>query len=189
MRGFLSRFSSGVHLLFERSTLWCHATVLVVFSITLTLGFLTSGPAEGTAAIPRSDRVDPAAFFHIVINNIRVLGLELAGIATAGFSSLLQVGWNGFRMGLLLRQHRFGVVAPFVFPHAIIEMSALLLGASTSLNIVVQSIRDGLAGRFSLIRNLNAIVIPIALCVALLLVAGLIEVFVTPWIASRFLPR
>jgi hypothetical protein len=72
-------------------------------------------------------------FSRIVERNLFVLASVFGGVVTAGFTTVLQLAWNGFRIGLLVRHYDPWILVVLVIPHATLEFAALLLGATISL--------------------------------------------------------
>ena len=125
-----------------------------------------------------------AALFLIIKQNLLVLGSEWAGFFTAGFTSILQVAWNGFQLGLLVRHYDFRTLTALVLPHALLEFPALLIGATISLWLVLKTIKDAMKCEFHLIQHLRRVIPFASLCVGLILLAALIEVYLTPIIGA-----
>lgn len=120
------------------------------------------------------------ALYSIVKQNLLVLGSEWAGFFTVGFVTLLQVAWNGFQAGLLFRHYDLQMLAALVLPHAAFEFPALLIGATMILWLIVKTLQDLVNSEFNLIHNLFRVVPYACLCVGLILLAGMIEVYITP---------
>lgn len=120
--------------------------------------------------------------------NYWCLLLECIGVFTAGFTSILQVAGNGFQAGLLVRNYQLRTLLCLVVPHAIIEFTAILLGATISLWLVIRTCIDALNHEYNFIgKNLKNFLLYEILCVCLIFIAGIVEVYVTPHIGAYFL--
>jgi len=126
-----------------------------------------------------------AASSFILTNNIRVMFLTFAGGITAGLLTLWVILSNGLHLGAifgLLQVHGLsGGLAEFVVAHGFIELSVIFLAGGCGLYIGDGLIRPGLhTRRVALVQRSRTGVQLILGCVPLLILAGLIEGFVSP---------
>ena len=126
-----------------------------------------------------------AASGVIMTNNIRVLFLTFAGGMTAGLLSAWVMLSNGLDLGAifgLLAVHGLaGGLAEFVVAHGVIELSVIFLGGGCGLYMGDGLIRPGLLSRKeALVQRARVSVQLILGCVPLLVLAGLIEGFISP---------
>gem|GEM_PF-6198908 len=128
-------------------------------------------------------------FSRIVERNLFVLASVFGGVVTAGFTTVLQLAWNGFRIGLLVRHYDPWILVVLVIPHATLEFAALLLGATISVWLVFRTVQDAMSNEFHLVRNLRGIIPYVALSVGLVLLGAVVEVYITPLIGAQFLQK
>lgn len=129
------------------------------------------------------------AFRHIVKQNLFVLASMFGGVITAGFTTMLHLGWNGFGIGLLVRHYDLWTLAVLVLPHATLEFAALLLGATISIWLVLRTIMDAIKNEFHLVQNLQGITPYAAFSVGLVLLGAIVEVYITPLIGAHLLQK
>ena len=129
--------------------------------------------------------VRSAASAFILTNNIQVMFMTLAGGMTAG----LYTGWilisNGLHMGAifgLLQAHSMAAgLGEFVMAHGFIELSVIFLAGGCGLYIGDGLLRPGLYSRQAVVgRRARMAGQAIMACVPLLVLAGLIEGFISP---------
>jgi uncharacterized membrane protein SpoIIM required for sporulation len=120
---------------------------------------------------------------HILSRNFYVLTLVLTGIGTGGFMGLLQVAWNAFELGLMTRQYQREVILILVLPHAVIEFPSLILATSGVLWAVSETIIGVSIGRRP--RIFKKLIMIMFVSIFLMLLAGLVETYVTPVIGKR----
>jgi len=127
----------------------------------------------------------PAMSTMIITNNVRVAAIAAAGGITAGLLTLFIIGSNGLMVGTLgaLFAHRgFGLdFWATIAPHGLIELSAIQIAGGAGLILAAGIVRPGRARRGDALRANAARALTLVLGVAgLLVVAGLIEGFVSP---------
>ena len=133
--------------------------------------------------------IDPAqrsaASGLIMTNNIRVLFLTFAGGVTAGLLTAWVMISNGLHLGaifgLLLAYDVASGLAEFVVAHGFIELSVIFLAGGCGLYMGDGLLRPGLLSRKdALVQRARVSVQLILGCAPLLVVAGLIEGFISP---------
>ncbi len=129
--------------------------------------------------------VRSAASATILTNNIRVTFLTFAGGITAGLFTIWIIATNGIHLGAvfgLLQAHGLsGGLAQFVVAHGFIELSVIFLAGGCGLYIGDSILRPGLLSRRTvLVQRTQLSVLLIMGCVPLLILAGMIEGFVSP---------
>lgn len=179
---------------FVRSTPLLHALGLAVMVGGFAAGWFVSGPYEGVITTSVEDRLDvllgPGAPLEIAGNNVTVaISTAYAGVALA-VPTLVSLLYNGLALGLYARLE----VAPaellaFVVPHGIIEIPALVVSGALGLYVGVAAWRTvrGRASRAALADSLERgfwVLVGIAV---LLLIAGVIEGFVSPYYYRLFM--
>ena len=172
----------------------CALIVLAVFLISLAVGALAPLKFPQNAIAPPSIEAvlninRGAALRRIFLRNFLVLVLIWVGVLTAGSTSVLQVAWNGLRLGLLTRQYDPSTLIALVLPHAVLEFSALLIATTTSLWLVFRLIKGAMAGKAEIGQDMRKLLPWACLSVILIFVAAVVEVYVTPQIAAHLLTR
>jgi uncharacterized membrane protein SpoIIM required for sporulation len=127
----------------------------------------------------------PAMSTMIITNNIKVAAVAAAGGITAGFLTLYIIGFNGLMvgtLGALFAARGFGLdFWATIAPHGVIELSAIQIAGGAGLILGAGIVRPGRARRADAVRENGARALTLVLGVAgLLVVAGLIEGFVSP---------
>lgn len=126
-----------------------------------------------------------AASSLILTNNIQVMFLTFAGGITAGLLTLWVMLSNGIHLGAifgLLQVHGLSSgLGEFVLAHGFIELSVIFLAGGCGLYMGDALIRPGLlTRRTALVQRSRESVQLILGCVPLLILAGLIEGFISP---------
>lgn len=126
-----------------------------------------------------------AASSMILTNNIQVMFLTFAGGITAGLLTLWVILSNGLHLGAifgLLQVHGLsGGLGAFVLAHGFIELSVIFLAGGCGIYIGDGLLRPGLlTRRTALVQRSRESVQLILGCVPLLILAGLIEGFISP---------
>ncbi len=121
----------------------------------------------------------------IFTNNIQVMFLTFAGGVTAGLLTAWVLVTNGVQFGALfgLLQHHgmSGGLAQFVVAHGFIELSVIFLAGGCGLYMADGILRPGLAPRSSVLAERARLAVQAILgCIPLLVIAGLIEGFISP---------
>lgn len=127
----------------------------------------------------------PTTSAFITTNNIRVSFLAFAGGMTAGVFTLYVLLLNGVGFGGLMglsAHHEFYPLFHFVIAHGVIELSMICLAGAAGLMFAWAILHPApysrsdalfLAGRKALIL--------VVTCALFLIVAGIIEGFISPW--------
>ena len=127
----------------------------------------------------------PAASSFIMRNNIQVSFLAFSGGMTAGLLTGYVMLTNGLMLGGLLGvAYHYGVgngLANFVIGHGVIELSVIFFSGGAGLMMGWAVLRPGLRRRGeALAEAARKAVRLLSLCVPLLVIAGLIEGFLSP---------
>ncbi|MBX3013649.1 MAG: stage II sporulation protein M [Caldilineaceae bacterium] len=126
-----------------------------------------------------------AASSMILTNNIRVMFLTFAGGITAGLLTLWVILSNGLHIGAifgLLQAHGLsGGLGEFVLAHGFIELSVIFLAGGCGLFMGDGLLRPGLLTRRAALVQRSRMSVQLILgCIPLLILAGLIEGFISP---------
>lgn len=129
--------------------------------------------------------VRSAASSMILTNNIRVMFLTFAGGITAGLLTLWIILSNGIQLGAifgLLQAHGLSAgLGEFVVAHGFIELSVIFLAGGCGLYMGDGLLRPGLlTRRTALVQRSRHSVQLILGCIPLLILAGVIEGFLSP---------
>ena len=146
---------------------------------------LVSKVEEGHLWTEIAPSVRSAASSFILTNNIQVTFLTFAGGITAGLFSAWIVLSNGLHLGAifgLLQYHGLsGGLGEFVVAHGFIELSVIFVAGGCGLYMGDGLIRPGLQSRRTALIERGQLSVRIILgCVPLLVLAGLIEGFISP---------
>lgn len=150
---------------------------------------------EGKLWTDIAPSVRSAASAMILTNNIGVMFMAFAGSATAGIFTLFILLLNGINIGAvfgLLQAHSLsGGLAEFVVAHGFIELSVIFLAGGCGLYVGEAIVRPGLLSRKdALVVRARLAVAVILGCVPLLILAGVIEGFISPsglpWLVKLF---
>lgn len=142
-----------------------------------------------TSGVPSGNAVADSTFGKILSNNLRVMLLSLLFAIFYGAGAIFILAWNASVMGFVigeLARNTFGLTSlPLLFTryflHGIPEMLAYFVAALAGGIIFVTIIRgDFTKGRIK--RTLIDTSITIGIAIALLVVAAVIEVWVSPYV-------
>lgn len=121
----------------------------------------------------------------IMTNNIQVSFLAFAGGMSAGVLTTYIMMFNGLLVGGLLgltTHHGVGFdLLTFMIAHGVVELTVIFIAGAAGLMIGWAMLRPGTLSRSSAVRlaALDAVKL-IIICVPLLVIAGLIEGFISP---------
>ena len=121
----------------------------------------------------------------IFTNNIQVMFLTFAGGVTAGLLTAWLLLTNGVSFGALfglLQTHAMSrYLADFVAGHGFIELSVIFLAGGCGLYVADGLLRPGLLSRSASLSQRAIVGVKAVLgCIPLLVIAGLIEGFISP---------
>jgi len=127
----------------------------------------------------------PAMSAMIITNNIKVSAIAFAGGATAGIATVSVIGFNGLMVGTLAALYaRHGLGADFwttIAPHGVIELTAIHIAGGAGLVLATGLVLPGRRRRADAFaagaRRAGTLIVGVA---AMLVVAGLIEGFISP---------
>jgi len=140
---------------------------------------------EGEMWTEIAPAVRSAASTAILTNNIRVMFLTFAGGVTAGLLTLYVLVSNGLSLGalfgLLQAYGMSGRLAEFIVAHGVIELSVIFLTGGVGLYVGDGLLRPGLQRRRDALAARALVGVKVILgCIPLLILAGLIEGFISP---------
>lgn len=127
----------------------------------------------------------PVAASAIATNNIQVSLLAFAGGILLGTLTVYVLVFNGLMLGSIFGYtHLYGLddeLAAFVSPHGYLELTVIFIAGGAGLRLAWGILRPGLLGRRdALVRAGREAVLLVVGALPILVVAGLIEGFVSP---------
>ena len=130
------------------------------------------------------NKANPLASTSIQTNNITVTFYAFAGGVLVGIGTLLALIQNGLLLGMVLSlcfRYRFWEIPIFVSAHGVIELTAIFIAGGAGLLIGKALLMPGDLRRIDALVENGRLAIKLILgCVPMLLIAGLIEGFISP---------
>lgn len=161
-------------------------------------GYLPGSAKPADAAILRQEMKErvarpwTASLAEIYSNNLRATVILWLGIGTAGLLTSVQMFWLGASVGMTVARSLHAglsgdLVFWFLFPHGVPEVLGFLLAGSVGLHGAFLFQRYLGGGPLVVSTDVRALLPRIGLSFGLVLIAGPVEVFLTPAIAARYL--
>ena len=130
------------------------------------------------------NNANPLASTSIQTNNIKVTFLAFAGGVLGGIGTLWVLAQNGLLLGMVLSlcfRYRFWEIPIFVSAHGVIELTAIFIAGGAGLLIGKALLMPGDLRRIDALVENGRLAIKLILgCIPMLLIAGLIEGFISP---------
>jgi uncharacterized membrane protein SpoIIM required for sporulation len=130
------------------------------------------------------NNANPLASTSIQTNNIKVTFYAFAGGLLAGIGTLWVLAQNGLLLGMVLSlcfRYRFWEIPIFVSAHGVIELTAIFIAGGAGLLIAKALLMPGDLRRIDALVENGRLAIKLILgCIPMLLIAGLIEGFISP---------
>ena len=130
------------------------------------------------------NNANPLASTSIQTNNINVTFFAFAGGVLAGVGTLWVLAQNGLLLGMVLSlcfRYRFWEIPIFVSAHGVIELTAIFIAGGAGLLIAKALLMPGDLRRIDALVTNGRLAIKLILgCIPMLLIAGLIEGFISP---------
>lgn len=127
---------------------------------------------------------NPRESASIQSNNITVTFYAFAGGVLAGIGTLMALVYNGLLLGMVMSlciRYRFWEVPIFVSAHGVIELTAIFIAGGAGLLIGKALLMPGDLRRIDALVENGRLAIKLILgCIPMLLIAGLIEGFISP---------
>jgi len=131
-----------------------------------------------------ANNANPLAATSIQQNNITVTFLAFAGGVLAGVGTLWVLFTNGLMLGMVFQlciQYRFWDILIFIAAHGVIELTAIFISGGAGLLIGKALLMPGDLRRIDALVENGRLAIKLILgCIPMLLIAGLIEGFISP---------
>lgn len=132
----------------------------------------------------RINDANPLATTSIQTNNISVTFTAFAGGLLAGLGTVLILAFNGLHVGLVMGlcvKYRFWEVPIFITGHGVIELSAIFIAGGAGLLIGKALLMPADMRRIDALVTNGMLAIKLILgCIPMLLIAGMIEGFISP---------
>ena len=132
----------------------------------------------------RVNKSNPLASTSIQTNNITVTFYAFGGGVLAGIGTLWVLAQNGLLLGMVLSlcfRYRFWEIPIFVSAHGVIELTAIFIAGGAGLLIGKALLMPGNVRRIDALVINGRLAIKLILgCIPMLLIAGLIEGFISP---------
>ena len=130
------------------------------------------------------NNANPLASTSIQANNIQVTFFAFAGGVLAGIGSLWVLAQNGLLLGMVISlclRYRFWEIPIFISAHGVIELTAIFIAGGAGLLIGKELLMPGDLRRIDALVENGRLAIKLILgCIPMLLIAGLIEGFISP---------
>lgn len=129
--------------------------------------------------------IKPLASSAIMTNNMSVAFVTFAAGVTAGIGTLYYLALNGFMLGVVAAACAARGMSlslwSFVAPHGVLELPAIFIAGGAGLRLAQGMLFPGVLPRRHAIRTAGADAVRLVLgCVPVLVIAGVIEAFVSP---------
>jgi len=129
--------------------------------------------------------IKPIASSAIMTNNISVALVAFASGITAGIGTVYMLFFNGLLLGVIAAAcAAAGMSLPlwsFVAPHGSLELPAIVIAGGAGLRLAQGVLFPGLQPRRDAVATAGALAVRLVLgCIPMLVVAGIVEAFVSP---------
>jgi uncharacterized membrane protein SpoIIM required for sporulation len=130
------------------------------------------------------NRANPLASTSIQANNITVTFMAFAGGLLGGLGTLFALFRNGLLLGIVIElcvRYRFWEIPIFIAAHGVIELTAIFIAGGAGLLVGKALLIPGDMRRIDALVTNGLMAIKLILgCIPMLLIAGLIEGFISP---------
>jgi uncharacterized membrane protein SpoIIM required for sporulation len=127
---------------------------------------------------------NPLASTSIQANNINVTFIAFAGGVLGGIGTLWVLAQNGLLLGMVMSlciRYRFWEIPTFIAAHGVIELTAIFIAGGAGLLIGRALLMPGDLRRIDALVTNGRLAIKLILgCIPMLLIAGMIEGFISP---------
>jgi len=129
--------------------------------------------------------IKPFASSQIMTNNMSVALTTFAAGITAGAGTAYMIAFNGFLLGVIgMTCAQAGISMPFwsfVAPHGVLELPAIIIAGGAGLRLAQGLLFPGVLPRKQSVAGAGSRAVALVLgCLPILVVAGVIEAFVSP---------
>jgi uncharacterized membrane protein SpoIIM required for sporulation len=138
--------------------------------------------------------IKPIASSQIMTNNMSVALMTFAAGITGGAGTIYMIAFNGLLLGVIgMACALSGMSVPlwsFVAPHGVLELPAIVIAGGAGLRLAQGLLFPGLLPRRQSVSRAGSEAVKLVLgCIPILVVAGVIEAFVSPTdlaVSSKF---
>ena len=138
--------------------------------------------------------IKPLASSQIMTNNMSVALTTFAAGITGGIGTIYMIAFNGLLLGVIgMACALSGMSVPlwsFVAPHGVLELPAIVIAGGAGLRLAQGLLFPGLLPRRLSVSRAGSTAVKLVLgCIPILVVAGVIEAFVSPTdlaVSSKF---
>jgi uncharacterized membrane protein SpoIIM required for sporulation len=196
---FLSFFRHELPAVFRKTfsyTLTAFLIFMAAAAFSFTMSFIDEGFADRIAPQLKRDiaahrnwteainESNPLSSTSIQTNNINVTFLAFAGGVLFGIGTVLVLLQNGLLIGLVMGlciRHGFWEIPIFITAHGVIELTAIFMAGGAGLMVGKALLMPGDSRRIDALVTSGQTAIKLVLaCIPMLLVAGIIEGFISP---------
>jgi uncharacterized membrane protein SpoIIM required for sporulation len=129
--------------------------------------------------------IKPIASSQIMTNNMSVALMTFASGITGGLGTIYMIVFNGLLLGVIgMACGLAGMSVPlwsFVAPHGVLELPAIVIAGGAGLRLAQGLLFPGLLPRGVAVSRAGAQAVKLVIgCIPILVVAGIIEAFVSP---------
>jgi uncharacterized membrane protein SpoIIM required for sporulation len=129
--------------------------------------------------------IKPLASSQIMTNNMSVALMTFAAGITGGAGTIYMIAFNGLLLGVIgMACALSGMSVPlwsFVAPHGVLELPAIVIAGGAGLRLAQGLLFPGLLPRRLSVSRAGSEAVTLVLgCIPILVVAGIIEAFVSP---------
>jgi len=130
------------------------------------------------------NQANPVAAAGIQSNNILVTVYAFVGGVTLGLLTIRTLIFNGMMLGAVMSlciKYKFYPILIFVAGHGVLELSAIFIGGGAGFLLTGALLMPGnLSCKDALVRNGGYAIKLILACIPMLIIAGIIEGFISP---------
>jgi uncharacterized membrane protein SpoIIM required for sporulation len=130
------------------------------------------------------NKSNPLASSQIQANNIQVTFYAFAGGVIFGIGTAMALLFNGLHIGVVMGlcvKYKFWAILQFVSGHGVIELSAIFIAGGAGLLLGKALLMPGNLKRIDALVVNGGLAIRLILgCIPMLIIAGLIEGFISP---------
>ena len=129
--------------------------------------------------------IKPIASSQIMTNNMSVALMTFAAGITGGAGTMYMIAFNGLLLGVIgMACALSGMSVPlwsFIAPHGVLELPAIVIAGGAGLRLAQGLLFPGLLPRRQSVSRAGSEAVKLVLgCIPILVVAGVIEAFVSP---------
>ncbi|XRO76343.1 stage II sporulation protein M [Methanocaldococcus sp. 10A] len=169
---------------------------LVIFSIGFLYGFIFTNDLSKINDKELSNYKSKIQFNFptILLNNLKVIFLMLAGSITFGLSTFINLIFNGFNVGVLIgstfqTNEPLKLILALILPHGIFEIPGMLISATAGFKIPYEITLYLLDKKEKPLteEDIKEFLKLALISIILIIIAAFVEVYITPKVANYLL--